>query len=149
MNLVIIKGNLTRDPELKYTPKGTAITEFGVAINKTWTNDAGEKKEKVTFIDVKFWGKGGEVVAQYFTKGKPILIQGELDVEQWEDKATMQKRSKVVITAQSFEFCGGDKPSTPAPGRDERQQQRPPQRQQAAPQRSQSQEDDWDQNPPF
>lgn len=132
MNLVIIKGNLTRDPELKYTPKGTAITEFGVAINKTWTNDAGEKKEKVTFIDVKFWGKGGEVVAQYFTKGKPILIQGELDVEQWEDKATMQKRSKVVITAQSFEFCGGDKPSTPAPGRDERQQ-RQPQRQTGRP----------------
>lgn len=129
MNLVIIKGNITRDPELKYIPSGKAICEFGIAVNKTWKNDSGEKMEKVTFLDVKFWGKGGEVVAQHFTKGKPILITGELDQESWDDKATGQKRSKLVINANSFEFCGGDKPTSPAPGRAEREQRQQPARQ--------------------
>jgi single-strand DNA-binding protein len=109
MNLVIIKGNLTRDPELRYTPNGTAISNLGVAVNESWTNDQGEKQERVHFFDVDAWGKRAEVIAQYFHKGKPILVQGRLKQESWTDKETGQKRYKVKITMDSFEFCGDTK----------------------------------------
>jgi single-strand DNA-binding protein len=138
MNHVIIKGNLTRDPETRFTPSGQSITNFTVAVSKQWKNDAGEKMEKTAFIDVKFWGKGGEVVAKHLNKGSPILIHGELDQESWEDKTTNQKRSKIVVNALSFEFCGGDKAggnqqSQPQQQRQAPQQRQEPQRQASAP----------------
>jgi len=114
MNIVIIKGNTTRDPELRYTPNGTAICAVGVAVNEWWTDAAGEKQERVNFFDVDFWGKTGETVAQYFRKGKPILVQGKLRQDTWDDKQTGQKRSKIKIVAERFEFCGGDKGGAPA-----------------------------------
>lgn len=114
MNIVIIKGNTTRDPELRYTPSGTAVCAVGVAVNEQWTNAAGEKQERVGFFDVEFWGRTAETVAQYFRKGKPILVQGKLRQETWDDKQTGQKRSKIKIVAERFEFCGDNKGGAPA-----------------------------------
>ena len=107
LNRVIITGNITREPELRYTPKGTAVLKIGVAINRTWKNEAGEKQEAVTFVDATAWGRTGEVIAEYFKKGDPILIEGRLDLESWIDKATQEKRSKLCVTVESFEFING------------------------------------------
>ena len=110
-NKVIIAGNLTRDPELRYTPKGTAIANFGVAINRKWKSETGETKEEVTFVDVEAWDRQAEVVAQYFKKGSPILVEGRLKFDQWEDKNTHQKQSKLRVRLESFSFLdskGGD-----------------------------------------
>lgn len=109
MNLVVIKGNLTRDPEMRYTPKGTAITNISIAVNEVWNDDQGEKHEKVHFFDVDVWGKRAEVVAQYFYKGKPILVTGKLKQETWDDKETGKPRSKIKIVMDSFDFCGDTK----------------------------------------
>ena len=109
MNLVIVKGNLTRDPEMRYTPKGTAITNISIAVNEVWNDDQGEKHEKVHFFDVDVWGKRAETVSKYFYKGKPILVTGKLKQETWDDKETGKPRSKVKIVMDSFDFCGDSK----------------------------------------
>jgi single-strand DNA-binding protein len=106
-NKVILMGNLTRDPELRYTPKGTAIAKIGVAVNRVWTNEAGEKKEEVTFVDVDIFGRTAENVGQYMRKGRPILIEGRLKLDQWDDKQTGQKRSRMGVTLEGFQFLGG------------------------------------------
>src|SRR5882672_9574628 len=103
-NKVILAGNLTRDPELRYTPKGTAIAKFGLAINRTWKNEAGETKEEVTFVDVDAFGRQAEVIAQYMRKGRPFLVEGRLKLDQWDDKATNQKRSKLGVVLEGFSF---------------------------------------------
>jgi single-strand DNA-binding protein len=103
-NKVILAGNLTRDPELRYTPKGTAIASFGLAINRKWKSETGEAKEEVTFVDVEAWDRQAEVVAQYFKKGRPILVEGRLKFDQWEDKNTHQKQSKLKVRLESFSF---------------------------------------------
>ena len=103
-NKVILAGNLTRDPELRYTPKGTAIASFGLAINRKWKSETGEAKEEVTFVDVEAWDRQAEVVAQYFKKGRPILVEGRLKFDQWEDKNTHQKQSKLRVRLESFSF---------------------------------------------
>jgi single-strand DNA-binding protein len=103
-NKVILAGNLTRDPELRYTPKGTAIASFGLAINRKWKSETGESKEEVTFVDIEAWDRQGEVIAQYFKKGRPILVEGRLKFDQWEDKNTHQKRSKLSVRLESFSF---------------------------------------------
>lgn len=108
MNIVIIKGNLTRDPELRYLPNGTAVAQCGVAVNEVWNDKDGNRQEKVHFFDVTFWGRTAESVTQYFKKGKPILLNGRLRMDTWDDKQTGQKRSKVAITADRWEFAGGD-----------------------------------------
>jgi single-strand DNA-binding protein len=105
-NKVILVGNLTRDPELRYTPKGTAIAKIGLAVNRVWTNDAGEKKEEVTFVDVDVFGRTAENVGQYMRKGRPILIEGRLRLDQWDDKQTGQKRSKLGVVAETVQFLG-------------------------------------------
>ena len=94
-NKVILVGNLTRDPELRYTPKGTAIAKIGLAVNRTWTSETGEKKEEVTFVDVDAFGRQAEIIGQYMKKGRPFLVEGRLQLDQWEDKQTNQKRSKL------------------------------------------------------
>src|SRR6478672_9841151 len=103
-NKVILAGNLTRDPELRYTPKGTAIAKIGLAVNRTWKNDAGETKEEVTFVDVDAFGRQAEVIAQYMRKGRPLLVEGRLKLDQWDDKQTGQKRSRLGVTLESFSF---------------------------------------------
>ena len=104
LNKVILAGNLTRDPELRYTPKGTPIAGFGLAINKTWTNETGEKKEKVCFVDCKAFAAPAETIAKYLAKGKPLLIEGRLDLESWEDKDTKDKRQKLLVVVENFQF---------------------------------------------
>lgn len=103
-NKVILMGNLTRDPELRYTPKGTAIAKIGLAINRTWKNEAGESKEEVTFVDVEAFGRTAENIGQYFKKGRPIFIEGRLRLDQWDDKQTGQKRSKLGVILENFQF---------------------------------------------
>jgi single-strand DNA-binding protein len=105
-NKVILVGNLTRDPELRYTPKGTAIAKVGLAVNRVWTNEAGEKKEEVTFVDVDIFGRTAENVGQYMRKGRPILIEGRLKLDQWDDKQTGQKKSKLGVVAETVQFLG-------------------------------------------
>jgi single-strand DNA-binding protein len=103
-NKVILAGNLTRDPELRYTPKGSAVVKFGLAVNRTWKNESGETKEEVTFIDVEAWGRQAEVIAQYMRKGRPLLVEGRLRLDTWEDKNTHQKQSKLKVVLESFSF---------------------------------------------
>jgi single-strand DNA-binding protein len=103
-NKVVLAGNLTRDPELRYTPKGTAIAGFGLAINRKWKTETGETKEEVTFVDIDAFGRQAEVVAQYMKKGRPFLVEGRLKLDQWEDKNTHQKQSKLKVVLESFSF---------------------------------------------
>jgi single-strand DNA-binding protein len=122
-NKVILVGNLTRDPELRYTPKGTAIARLGIACNRKWKSETGELKEEVTFVDVDAFGKTAETIAQYLKKGRPILMEGRLKYDTWEDKQTNQKKSKLGVVLESFQFIdsgggrgegGGPAPSRPA-----------------------------------
>ena len=106
LNKVMLMGNLTRDPEIKYTPKGMAIAQFGIAVNRQWSNEAGEKQEEVTFIDIEMFGRKAEVVGEYFKKGRPIYVEGRLKLDSWDDKASGQKRSKLKVIGETFEFLG-------------------------------------------
>ena len=104
-NKVIIAGNLTRDPELRYTPKGTAVARITLAVNRTYTaGEGGEKKEEVSFVDVDVWGRQAEVISQYMKKGRPLLVEGRLKQDSWEDKNTKQKQSKLKVVLESFSF---------------------------------------------
>ena len=119
-NKVILAGNLTRDPELRYTPKGTAIAKIGLAINRKWRSESGEMKEETTFVDVDAFGKTAETIGQYLKKGRPILVEGRLRYETWDDKQTGQKRSKLGVIMDSFQFMDAGNRSdseggTPAP----------------------------------
>jgi single-strand DNA-binding protein len=108
-NKVLLMGNLTRDPEVRYTPKGTAIATIGLAVNRVWTTESGEKKEEVTFVDVDVWGRQAETIGQYMAKGRPIFIEGRLKLDQWDDKESGQKRSKLKVVCESFQFIGAPK----------------------------------------
>src|SRR5271169_6056187 len=103
-NKVILAGNLTRDPELRYTPKGTAVAKIGIAINRSWKTETGEMKEEVTFVDVEAFGRTAETLGQYFKKGRPILIEGRLKYDQWDDKQSGAKRSKLGVVLEGFQF---------------------------------------------
>ena len=105
-NKVILVGNLTRDPELRYTPKGTAVARMGLAVNRQWKTDTGEAREEVTFVDIDAFGRQAEVIGQYCKKGKPLMIEGRLKLDTWEDKQTNQKRSKLLVVLESFQFLG-------------------------------------------
>lgn len=104
-NKVILLGNLTRDPELKYTPKGTAACQIGMAVNRKWKNDQGQEQEEVTFLDVQSWGKQAEAIAQYLRKGSPLFVEGRLKLEEWEKDG--KKVSKLRVVLESFQFIGG------------------------------------------
>jgi single-strand DNA-binding protein len=103
-NKVILAGNLTRDPENRFTPKGTQIATFGLAVNRRWKAETGEVKDEVTFVDVEAWGRQAEVICQYLKKGRPILLEGRLRYDSWEDKQTKQKRSKLNVVLENFQF---------------------------------------------
>lgn len=105
-NKVILIGNLTRDPELRYTPKGTAVAKLGLAVNRGWTTDAGEKKEEVTFVDVDVFGRTAENCGQYLRKGRPLLVEGRLKLEQWDDKQTGQKKQRLGVVGELVQFLG-------------------------------------------
>ena len=114
-NKVILAGNLTRDPEMRYTPKGTAITKIGLALNRTWKTETGETKEEVTFVDVDAFGRQAEVIAQYMKKGRPLLVEGRLRLDQWDDKQTGQKRSRLGVVLESFSFLDSGRGDNAAP----------------------------------
>jgi len=109
-NKVILLGNLTRDPEQKELPSGMKVASFGLAVNDRWTDKNGEKREEVCFLDVDVWGRQGEVIMQYFTKGKPILAEGKLKFRSWEDDQG-NKRSKHSLMMDRFSFVGGRDPA--------------------------------------
>jgi len=106
-NKVILIGNLTRDPELRYTPQGVAIAKIGLAINRSWKTESGESKEEVTFVDVDAFRRQAETLAQYLKKGSPLMVEGRLKLDQWDDKQTGQKRSRLGIVLEGFQFLGG------------------------------------------
>lgn len=100
-------GNVTRDPEVKYTLKGTAVCEVGLAINRAWKDDSGQKKEETTFVDITFWGRLAEICGEYAKKGRPIYVEGRLSQESWEDKETGKKVTKTKVVGESLQLLGG------------------------------------------
>lgn len=104
-NKVILMGNLTRDPETRTTPNGQSVTNFSLAVNRTWKGADGNQQEAVSYIDCVAWGRTGEVIAQYMQKGRPILVSGRLDQRSWEQDGN--KRSKVEVIVEDFNFVGG------------------------------------------
>lgn len=106
LNKVFLIGNLTRDPELRYIPSGTAVANFGLAINRVYTTQDGEKKEDVCFVDIVTWSKTAENCANYLTKGSPVFVEGRLQFRSWETEDG-QKRSKLEVVAERVQFLGG------------------------------------------
>jgi single-strand DNA-binding protein len=104
LNRVFLMGNLTRDPELRYTPSGTPVCEFGLAINRTYTGRDGEQREDTCFVDVTMWRRRGVVISEYLKKGDPIFVEGRLKYDTWESPDG--RRSKLSVTATNFEFIG-------------------------------------------
>lgn len=105
-NKVMLLGNLTRDPEVKYTPKGSAVTDIGLAVNRTYTTDGGEKREETTFVDITMWGRQAEIAGEYLKKGRPLFVEGRLQLDTWDDKQTGQKRSKLRVVCENFQMLG-------------------------------------------
>jgi single-strand DNA-binding protein len=106
-NKVLLMGNLTRDVELRHTQNNTAIGKFGLAMNRRYSVGEGpsrEQREETTFVDCEAWGRTAEVMSQYLTKGRPVFIEGRLRLDQWDDKATGQKRSRLLVVVESFQF---------------------------------------------
>ncbi len=106
-NKVFLLGNLTRDPEVRYTPKGSAVADLGIAVNRQYTLDNGEKREEVTFVDVTFWGRTAEVAGEYLKKGRSIFIEGRLQLDSWDDKTSGQKRTKLKVIGEMMQMLGG------------------------------------------
>ena len=106
LNRVLLIGNLTRDPELRYTPGGAAVCEFAIAINRNYTSKTGEKKDEVTFIDIVAWARQAEICAEYLKKGRPVFVEGRLTQDRWE-QPDGQKRSRIRVTADRVQFLGG------------------------------------------
>jgi single-strand DNA-binding protein len=104
LNKVMIIGNLTRDPEVRYTPKGTAVCDMAIAVNRRYVTDSGERQEEVTYLDIVLWNKQAELAGQYLSKGRAVFIEGRLQMDTWEDKASGQKRSKIRIVCENMQF---------------------------------------------
>jgi len=118
LNRVLLIGNLTRDPEVRYTPKGTAVAEIGLAVNRIYSGEDGEKKEETTFVDVTLWARQAEVAGQYLKKGRPVFIEGRLQLDTWDDKQTGQKRSRLRVVSENLQLLGSrqeGESSSPAP----------------------------------
>ena len=105
-NKVILLGNITRDPEVRYTPKGTAVTELGMAVNRVYTAENGEKREETTFVDVTLWGRTAEIAGEYLKKGRPVFIEGRLQLDTWDDKQSGQKRTKLKVIGENMQMLG-------------------------------------------
>jgi len=135
LNKVMLIGNLTRDPELRYTPKGTAVADISLAINRVWNNEQNQKQEETIFVDVTLWGRQAELAQQYLTKGRGAYIEGRLQMDTWDDKETGKKRSKLKVIGESLQFLpdgrgGAGHPAGAAP----QQSSRPPQQRSGPPQ---------------
>ena len=130
LNKVMLMGNVTRDIELRYTPGGTAVTDFGIAVNRAWKGADGEKHEEVCFVDVTAWAKQAELISQYCRKGRQLFVEGRLQLDSWEGQDG-QKRSKLRVVLEGFQFldrapaaagqqrpASGDEPAPEEPGPD-------------------------------
>ena len=104
LNKVMLIGNLTRDPELRYTPKGTAVTDITLAINRIWSNDQGVRQEDTVFVEITLWGRQAELAQQYLSKGRMAYIEGRLHMDTWDDKETGKKRSKLKVIGEVLQF---------------------------------------------
>ncbi len=117
VNKVFLMGNLTRDIELKHTPSDQSVATIGLAVNRTYKSREGEKREETTFVDCEAWGRTAEVMSQYLTKGRPVFIEGRLKLDQWDDRDTGKKRSKLLVVIENFQFVdsrgggGGGQPA--------------------------------------
>ncbi len=134
----MIMGNVTRDIELRYTPKGTAVADMGLACNRVRSGDDGQKIEEVTFVDVTLWGRQAELANQYLGKGKPVFIEGRLQTDSWTDKETGKQRSKLKVVGENMQFIGA--PSSGGGGNNNGGQQQQNQPMQNSPQQSQPQQ---------
>lgn len=156
-NKVILMGNLTRDPEVRYTPGGTAVTDVGLAVNRSWYDkNANERKEEVTFVDVTLWGRTAEIAGEYLSKGRPVLIEGRLQLDTWQDRESGQNRSKLKVIGEQMTLLpsgggggGGGRPQGGGPHHQQApSQQSAPQQQTGAPSPAQSFYDSPPSNPP-
>src|SRR6202171_2752951 len=130
-NKVILLGNLTRDPEVRYTPKGSAVCDLGLAVNRNYTLDNGEKREEVTFVDVVLWARLAEIAGEYLKKGRPVFIEGRLQLDTWDDKQSGQKRSKMRVIGETMQLLGS-RPSGGGAGAAEGNDEERPSRAKAA-----------------
>lgn len=106
-NKVILVGNLTRDPQVRFTPGGTPVTDLGLAVSRQWYDkSSNSRREETTFVDVTLWGRQAEVAGEYLSKGRPVLIEGRLQMDSWEDKETGQKRSKLKVVGENMTMLG-------------------------------------------
>ncbi len=105
-NKVLLLGNLTRDPEVRYTPKGSAVADLAIAVNRVYTLDNGEKREEVTYVDVTLWARLAEIAGEYLKKGRPVFIEGRLQLDSWDDKQSGQKRSKLRVIGETMQLLG-------------------------------------------
>lgn len=153
LNKVMLIGNLTRDPELRYTPKGTAVADISLAINRVWNNEQNQKQEETIFVDVTLWGRQAELAQQYLTKGRGAYIEGRLQMDTWDDKETGKKRSKLKVIGESLQFLpdgrggqggqgGGAPQQSSRPANAQPQRSGPPQGASAAPADDFQEEDD-------
>ncbi len=106
-NTVLLMGNLTRDPELRYTPSGSPVCNLGLAVNRNYTDRAGESREETTFVDIEVWQRQAETCQQYLRKGAPVFVEGRLKMDEWDDRQTGQKRSKLKVLANRVQFLSG------------------------------------------
>ena len=123
-NRVTLVGNLTRQPELRKTKNGSAVTDLGIALNRVWTGENGQRQEETTFVDVTVWGRAAENAAQYLQKGRSVLIEGRLQMETWQDKQSGQDRSKLRVVADTVQFLGSSHESGPSDDDDDRESRR-------------------------
>ena len=150
LNKVMLMGNLTKDPEMRHTPKGLAVTDLSMAVNRTWKDEQGQKQEEVTFLEVTFYGRTAELAQQYLVKGRPVYIEARLRLDTWDDKDTGKKRSKLKLIGENMQFLnsntGGGGGSTPQsssrPAAPQQQRSGPPQGATAAPAEDYQEDDD-------
>src|ERR1700682_2198922 len=114
-NKVILLGNLTRDPEIRDTPKGSAVCDLGLAVNRQYTLESGEKREEVTYVDVVLWARLAEIAGEYLKKGRPVFIEGRLQLDTWDDKQSGQKRSKLRGIGETMQMLGSRPSAGAAP----------------------------------
>jgi len=126
LNKVMLIGNVTRDPEIKYTPKGNAVTDLGIAVNRIFAPEGGERREETTFVDVTLWGRQAEIAGEYCKKGRSIYVEGRLQLDSWDDKASGQKRTRLRVIGENFQLLG-PRPGGSGSGEYE-SSERPPQR---------------------
>ncbi len=112
LNKVMLIGNLTRDPEVRYTPKGVAVADIGLALNRYYTTDSQERREETTFVEVTLWNRQAELAGQYLAKGRSVYVEGRLQMDEWQDKTTGDKRTKLKIVGETIQFLGGQGPGS-------------------------------------